>query len=1261
MNIRSIGENSIRTRPGYVSYFSTNSNNSRIMDMRSYASINTDSLPRVLAVDYSGGVWLDTSVKWGTMGGNAQFGVLGASMVPFRPAESPQAWMYVSTAGDYQKFSVPDANNNVTNWKVGIAEPQVQVEAAPRFQGATIFTGVAANWANGGTAGSTSDGNRSTDTAGFLLADPVDSTRQSMQVGNNNVATYGIGEVLKVGNNTAQVIDVIPALSANNLTVRTIYYTAGNNGNCVIVPTQIPNDTGIGFADFLGSLRRGSLMTIDGNETIFVQGVVAGQDGQVAILSSTNNSHAANAALLGLPTVILYSAGASNASVSAPMISSNVATGVGTLTFPLSTNPFRTQFSAPVDGNAAYPQQDDYFHLSVAFSDPSQLTQMLVMFTLAANNNYNGDLYYYAVRPGDLVSLVNGNQTLLPAILQAATNEIIGNLDTSISAPAQTVDGNNQWTEIMVPISAFQRLGGDSSKSLGNVQGMQLQVTANNNITFSFGGAWVGGGGQPDVGNNGAPYRYRAVPFSSATGIRGNPSPEMRYGVMPRRQPVLVKTSALNASYDPQIDTWEVYRTGGTLTSYRYLGSVPTGSDFTDYFFDDAAAGGSGMQTDNTEPWPSIDVPWSQTGNLTAYGQYLVANNSVMPATVTRWLPGTLLRLQGGTNPSAYTLRTRPLMTAGNNGVLFHFEEMVGAGAQPAAVVIEPVIARQPLPYVWGPDEYGTVFGCGDTLRPGVLYLSKQYGPDAAPSKQVIELTEPSEPLLGGRCVSGVTIVASSKRWWQLTFQGGGYAKLEVPIGKRLASPWGMDTDGALVYFWATDGICVTSAQGPAKSLTDEDLYNIFPHGGVSGVSSVRLGVTYYAPDFSRADTFRLAVRENYLYATYQDSAAFPHTLVCDLRNGAWTTDVYADLICVPYAINQPDAPPAENYPTVLLGDVNGKVWRVQDYTNDNGTPIFAAVATYEWDGGDIRQSELWGDLALDCIPAAVKGVSATPVSNSTPVGNATIIPSGGRVLAVVSTGGGILQTYIGMLVAWTDDMSVQARHTSLQAWQPSWAEQVDTTTDRIHDWDNCGTDANKFFQGCVIAADTLGANKNIVIQDSDTGASHVLQPAAVNHSGNQTKPYSFVAPFLAHSVRDVPLDKVPWRRFSIRYVFEPTPEAVQTWTTQWTALSGKGYKHIPRIEVSYSASAPVTLAVTSYDGISPAVLTLPATGGVTQKALLTLTLNKGQLYRFSAQSAGNFQLFLEDIIVWCGEWGRGGEYVPYRNLGGSFGDKASI
>src|ERR1019366_5278552 len=95
------------------------------------------------------------------------------------------------------------------------------------------------------------------------------------------------------------------------------------------------------------------------------------------------------------------------------------------------------------------------------------------------------------------------------------------------------------------------------------------------------------------------------------------------------------------------------------------------------------------------------------------------------------------------------------------------------------------------------------------------------------------------------------------------------YSVVQQPIPRGIAAPLGHCTDGVSLFWWAKDGI-YSSSKG---SLTDADLYNLFPHDGVLGMAYTYMGKTIQPPDYSRTGTFRLTYSNSYLYAPYQDSS----------------------------------------------------------------------------------------------------------------------------------------------------------------------------------------------------------------------------------------------------------------------------------------------------------------------------------------------------------------------------------------------------
>jgi hypothetical protein len=1301
-----------------------------ITDLRSYAALGTDDLPRLLARDSTGKVYLDSGPLVTALAGDVG---TGASMIPFRPNASPQSWMYIASSGDYQKVSAPDSGNDTVVQKVGIAEPSGVVDAAPLAQRFLKIvpptSGVA--WATGGTASGLTTSDRSSDTIGSVFPDPASGLRWSIQVSPS--VAYQRGEVIQLQIPFAPAVtsiieDVIPPLDGS-FSILNIRYDSGSTGSCVVVPGGLAGVSAPGsiYADqVLSTLRRGALVTL-GSETCFVSGTARGPDGQLAFFTSTTVPHDSGELITGVPAIVVGNCPGPPAGTATGdpggVNSFAVATGTGTLTMgsiggaqgtvvahPFtylngwgpnghvgdyehgvnqghywgldsgSTNQYGTPDAAcdgdqttsalmycqhqhhyfgclwvftvgsappgplylnilsevPANGQAgwivtlrdagiwysldsgttwtlvyqtagprgkqwdsiALPagqdlnqvqvmafadahddmvhyvyeinatqtttsqlllavgsfRPDDYIHFSVKLSDPTQLTDLTLKIDVG-DGSFQSDYYYYTADASLIVEQAGGSLNT-SGLANAVAEQLIineGSASAGVQVPASVSAGANQWSEVWFPISALQRIGGDQTKTLANARGVQFSITVAASITCAISSLLVAGGGQPDVGDDGAAYQYRVVPRSSTTGAKGNASPTMRHGVWPRRQPVqLVLPSA---AYDSQIDTWDIERYGGTILSWRWIGSCPASAGyFTDDYFDDAASAGDEMETDNFEPWPSIGNPFSvtsATGSITVEGPWVtVTYAGTWPAEIARWLPGTLIQIGGQT---AYTLRNRPVSLS-STSYLFELEENAGyIAAATAFTVNEPVVGRQMLPSLWGPNAQGDVFAVEDPLQPGRVRFSKHNQPDSAPDKNSLELTSPSEPLIGGEVIKGVSYVSSSARWWGLypsSQPGQVYDAIEQNIGRALVAPRGICTDGLRMYFWVKDGIVATGGGG-AESLTDEDLFPLFPREGVAGMNVVRNGVTFYAPDYSRAGFFRLAVANKYLYADYPDSSGTPRTLVCDLTNKAWVSDSYANQMTVHYATEQQAGTLGSGSPTlygqVYMGDVAGNVYVQKDLVNDGGVPISCTLGTFEWDGGQERNGRLWYDYYLDADPKAA--ITATPVFLGVGVATPTTVASSPtRTLTRVDVGEGSIERFLGLQLNWTEDFNSQTLPTILYQW--------------------------------------IG--------------------------------------------------------FAL-------PDGVSAWRTQFLTHGLEGYQHISRIQAAWASTQPVTLAITAYDGTSPQTITLPSTSGVLHKQLLSVTFNKGQLYKYSATSTAPFQLDLANWIIFVGQWGRTGKYVSYR------------
>lgn len=1226
VNVRAITDSSLVTRPGQALRFTgaLGSVAAALTDLRAYSRLSTDNLPRILARDNAptaNGIWLDNGVQIGVLADSATSSP-GATLIPFRPAESPTPWMYIANGVDYQKFSAPSASNLVTQQKVGIAEPQTPPEACiSSFKSIDLFTKTD-TFVNHGTLGSLTPGMRVSDTAGVVLQDPVGGAPYvssgnpypiySVQVAADK--SYQRNQLLNFASpgNTSLVLDVFPGLAtAVGISAIYLFASAGvGPSRAIIVPASIapgPGNAG-GMAasggasgpssqqasiydpNFMSTLRRGSLIELNDGTICYVWSVTAGPDGTVCIETYINEDYVITpASFTILPAIQVSPTTGSTPPAAGQSIIGYALTGsasAGNAIFGIAS-PGYNPFVNPTLGISVQP--DDYLAVGVIASDLTMITEIKVFLNVDAAADPTdglGDYYYYSIRPSDIQAAVTGTATQLAT---AQTVSQRANIDAAIpqtadnqgktATSAQLVPGSNQWVQILIPISSFTRVGSDSTKSLQTFTSTDIFFVCSGDVNVGIDTfAPIFGQEQVDVGDVGAPYQYRARPRSVVTGVKGNPSPATRYGVSPRRMEVAVVLPS--AAYDPQIDTWDIERFGGTILSWRRIGTTPAVANaiFTDNFDDAAAEAGEPLDFDNFEPWPSVDLPLNATARVVDIVGTVALVAIPTPNNALRFLPGNLVQI-GGAN--VYTLRRRPVIVNGFSGPLYRFEFEENAGfngpvVNPALTlpvqIYEPAIANQPLPYMWGPDAAGTVFAAGDQLRPGTLYFSKGYAPDSAPDSYNIEITPPSEPLLGGATIDGLSLVASTERWWALYPQTGNasqrYAYIQQPFVRGLAAPYGVCDDGKTIYWWAKDGIYSSSG----GSLTDGDLYDIFPHEGVVGASRTYNGVVVHAPDYSRTGTFRLAYKNSYLYATYQDSTGAYRTLVYDTRRSAWSVDTYSQAVNAFYAPEQQAGTllsSTARYDELLMasvpssGGARASISAQQADTNDLGGAIACIVARNEYDGGDIRAPKQWGDGFLDLHPAAVAGVSVTPMSLGVGVATPTVIPTAAtRQRTPVSVGGIVVSDFLGVFLSWTDDFASQTAPTRLYVWQPS----------------------------------------------------SVVQPA-----------------------RTI------------------------AWTTFGSSFGLDDYFHIRSMEFAYVSTAPITLTITTYDGQSPQVVTLPSTGGAYQKTFFPLTANKGQLYRFAASSSATFQIFFDDSDFHLGAWGRTTPYAQVKNFGGGAKDAAPI
>ena len=226
--------------------------------------------------------------------------------------------------------------------------------------------------------------------------------------------------------------------------------------------------------------------------------------------------------------------------------------------------------------------------------------------------------------------------------------------------------------------------------------------------------------------------QYRYVYRSSATGATSNPSPESTAETVP----VTSNTVTSVWSPDPQVDVVDYYRIDSTVSEFTYVATGPnddsgggTNTPISDALLD-TELGSQLLQYDNYEPFPSIDLP--QKGVCSVSGGVItwVSGGAIGGSSTgfnIRWLAGTEI-LIGSPTSLAYTFIARP---TSNTQVAI---PGVPDGDNLAYEIPQPILAAQPLAYMWGPtDNINFAYAVGDPLRPGTLYWCAGSNLDAAP------------------------------------------------------------------------------------------------------------------------------------------------------------------------------------------------------------------------------------------------------------------------------------------------------------------------------------------------------------------------------------------------------------------------------------------------------------------------------------------------------------------------------------------------
>jgi hypothetical protein len=996
-NVRSYTAGVIEPRPGLISGNTIPASAGAIHSLRRLNDFNPNAPGQYTRI-LGAGPTVYTATGLAPVAAATGFSGHPLALVPFRPDRDPNPWMYIYDGDKLGKVRV-DGIFHTQGLEPSTAAPTANLDRLNLAQiAATDGSDPWAAWGTGVAAPAIVQRLDAGTTITTLLRDvdvPGGVAGWISIVPSTLTVNTQPGMFLAIGGANPETVFVQEVkIAVGATTVAGILYDAGNTGFCTIQPAASLAAGSIGAISGASSteqsdnpaavlpeqLQRESSPLLDalvviGGETVRVLSTSLGPDGTQSFRAYTVGAHGAGEALAGVSSLRVYAGLAHN--VGDPLSRSCVQFS---MTQPNPAVPQLVggvQLVKAVDCsivNLTEPrpvQPEDYIHVSLQIDRLDLVQEGRIKFDIDATTNDFLHNYLYSVfRANDLQTATpitdpsQPTQSLLTATTTRQQRDVTDNqiqrdrggtvpnppglgADSPFTGLAgtsgQLATGRNQWFELRIRVKDLLRSGTDLSRTLRHVAAIQVQLTcgghAAESITCKLDSLWIGGTFGPDVGVVGLPYLYTYRPRSSLTGVKGNPAPPTRSGVLPRRQPVRLQATP---HPNPAVDLLDWFRFGGSVESWRYLGSCPNASGaFRDVFPDDLVTSAEPLEFDNYQPFPTPDKPY--TGTCTVVGTSVLQTGG--DAFSLAWAPGSTIIINGVATELYAAPRTN------------QFLEIVDSlGAQMDVPFYLPSPTKQGVTCAagWG-DFQGYFFACVDPYNPGFVHVCKAYDPDASSESLILEVTTPSEPLQNGCIFDNQSFTFSIANLYWLEPAPGvtpPFVARKTACTKGLWAPWGLAV-GPRIWFISDDGIYETTG-GEAISITDEDLYPLFPHQGVPG----RAVNGYQPPDMTRVNDMRLGYANKALYFDYVDVLGAHQTLVYNTITKGWVHDKYTPDACIHVAEEGPFVE------SVLVGCVDGRFYQVGSIS-DNGVDIAGHVRTPSVDSGDPRSYKLYSDVEI--------------------------------------------------------------------------------------------------------------------------------------------------------------------------------------------------------------------------------------------------------------------------------------------------------
>ena len=591
------------------------------------------------------------------------------SMVPARPTESPQPYMYIADSALMRKG---DRSGNLK--QIGLPAPPAPPTAlvsSGRTKTIDLFRATT-GWtaANGATApallsaGPGRPVNTTTPATDGFVQDTASHLTCIAPTAMTNII---VGMMLDVTDT-----DLIPETvlvfetrsGAAAIAITRILYDSGSTGACSMY-LQSPSENIL-----VNSLLLVTGVASAGTELVRVVDVLYGDDGSMSVRTSTTVARLATDTVTAKPsfTAIMFGVPLTTGTI----IDNGVRTGTAAATTagtPATVSKVAAINVSSMDFGGAAVTPDDYMSIVFRVSNQSVLVETRVLLDCAEDSVSGGvftgteftkEYFVKTITPSELTAMLGYTQTAINSRLdQLTVNQLgweggarVGRTFNQLEPPdpdASAADFNTprvndivrgggrvgpptnfltagaQYCSVRWRLSNMQRVG-TSDRGWKDIVGIRVAFVTTGTTTIDILDWIIEGGYEPEVSDIDEGYTYRYRGRDSTTGVTSNASPASLGPVRPLRQTVYLTLTQHSSS---EVDKLDIERSGGGVDGWHLIASIPNAvtPTYTDKISNSVAAAAfesevSGLT--NCQPWPLPQKPQTTgAGTVTIAGSLI--------------------------------------------------------------------------------------------------------------------------------------------------------------------------------------------------------------------------------------------------------------------------------------------------------------------------------------------------------------------------------------------------------------------------------------------------------------------------------------------------------------------------------------------------------------------------------------------------------------------------------------------------------------